>query len=120
MGMSTITNIREEISTIVEEPSILETSRRSTRSDQQNITQTSLPAPPTPQNTSEMDPNVSDVFGQSVSNPQIEIPEVPSLIQPQFEEDGPPSIAPFSVGPQSVGPPSVGPPSAGPVVSLTL
>jgi len=45
----------------------------------------------------------------------IDLPEVPRL---PFDEEGPPSIAPFSVGPQSVGPPSCGPPSAEPVVII--
>jgi len=48
--------------------------------------------------------------------PAMDLPEMPSLIHPHFDEDGPPSIAPFSVGPHSVGPASVGPPSVGPVV----
>ncbi|XP_045180950.1 double-strand-break repair protein rad21 homolog isoform X2 [Mercenaria mercenaria] len=110
VGMSTI---RPEISTIMEESSILETSKRSRRSDE------SIPEPPapkTPRHSSsahEQQPNVSDIFGQSVIEPQIDLPEVPSLIQPHYEDEGPPSIAPFSVGPASVGPPSVGPISFG-------
>lgn len=107
VGMSTI---RPEISTIMEESSILETSKRSRRSDDSTIAE--APAPKTPRHSSsahEQQQNVSDIFGQSVIEPQIDIPEVPSLIHPQYEDDGPPSIAPFSVGPASVGPPSVGP-----------
>lgn len=134
IGLSTISTIREEISTIVEEPSIHETSRRSTRHSEQQ--QQLLPPPQEHQhdalshsiadlnatvavpNTSLPDPNVSDIFGHSVNEPHIDLPEVPSLIHPHhFDEDGPPSIAPFSVGPTSVGPPSVGPPSVG-VVSF--
>lgn len=110
VGMSTI---RPEISTIMEESSILETSKRSRKS---NESTTEAPAPKTPRHSSsahEQEQNVSDIFGQSVIEPQIDIPEVPSLIHPQFEDDGPPSIAPFSVGPASVGPPSVGPVSFG-------
>jgi hypothetical protein len=106
IGMSTI---RPEISTIMEESSILETSKRSRRSDDPIP---EAPTPKTPRHSSsahEQHPNVSDIFGQSVLEPHIDLPEVPSLIHPHYEDDGPPSIAPFSVGPASVGPPSVGP-----------
>ncbi|XP_052764120.1 double-strand-break repair protein rad21 homolog [Mya arenaria] len=109
IGMSTI---RPEISTIMEESLILDTSKRSRRSDR---TIPEMPTPKSPRlSAAAPEPqDVSDIFGQSVLEPQMDMPEMPSLIQPHFEEDGPPSIAPFSVGPHSVGPPSVGPVSFG-------
>ncbi|WAR17948.1 RAD21-like protein [Mya arenaria] len=92
IGMSTI---RPEISTIMEESLILDTSKRSRRSDR---TIPEMPTPKSPRlSAAAPEPqDVSDIFGQSVLEPQMDMPEMPSLIQPHFEEDGPPSIAPFS------------------------
>jgi len=109
-----MSTIQPDISTILEEPSILETSKRSRTSDH---TAPEMPSPKTPrQSTSTIEPqNVSDIFGPAGMDSHIDLPEVPRL---PFDEEGPPSIAPFSVGPQSVGPPSCGPPSAEPVVII--
>lgn len=111
-----MSTIRPDISTIMEESSILETSKRSRTSDH---VAPEMPTPKTPrQSTSTIEPqNVSDIFGPSMMDSHIDLPEVPRL---PFDEDGPPSIAPFSVGPHSVGPASCGPPSTGPVVSCVL
>lgn len=111
---TTTTTVREEISTIVEEPSIMETSKVSTRgrpSEQPSIVQTPVPEPQQQVDTSAADRTVQDFLGASVNEPVVDLPPEPQFNQ--FQED-PPSIAPpFSVGPDSVGPPSVGPPMFG-------
>ena len=101
-----MTTVREEISTIIEEPSILETSRVSTRrSAQASSIQTPVAEPQQQADTSLANQTVTDLMGPSVNEPQVEMPP-----EPQFQHfDDPGSIAPpFSVGPDSVGPPSVG------------
>lgn len=111
---TTTTTVREEISTIMEEPSILETSKASTRarrSEQPSIVQTPVPEPQQQADTSAADRTVTDFMGASVNEPVVDMPPEPHFNQ--FNDD-PPSIAPpFSVGPDSVGPPSVGPPVFG-------
>lgn len=106
-----MTTVREEISTIIEEPSILETSRVSTRrSAQASSIQTPVAEPQQQADTSLANQTVTDLMGPSVNEPQVEMPP-----EPQFQHfDDPGSIAPpFSVGPDSVGPPSVGIPEFG-------
>lgn len=110
---TTITTVQQEISTIMEEPSIMETSRASRRrSEQPSIVQTPVPEPQQQADTSAANRTVTDFLGASVNEPVVDMPPEGHFNQ-QFNED-PPSIAPpFSVGPDSVGPPSVGPPVFG-------
>ena len=102
--------IREDISTIIEEPSVLETSsRRSSRRSAQQASsiQTPVAEPQQPTDTSLANQTVTDLMSGSLVDPQVEMPPEPQF--PQYDDPG--SIAPpFSVGPDSVGPPSVGPP----------
>ncbi|KAH3748514.1 double-strand-break repair protein rad21 homolog isoform X1 [Dreissena polymorpha] len=114
VGMSTL---RPDISTILEENSLLEISKRSRHSE---APIPEMPTPRTPRHSmnvpepQNISANISAIFGASVMEPShMDLPEVPSLIQPHFEDDGPPSIAPFSVAPHSVAPESVGPVSFG-------
>ncbi|CAG2234000.1 MCD1 [Mytilus edulis] len=102
---------REEFSTIMEEPSILDASVKSNLPDRQSI----QPAvdrqsiQPTLQDTTNPQDLLVNTFTEEVPQPQLDVSE-PQLPQPQFDQyEDPPSIAPFSVPPPSVPPPSVPP-----------
>lgn len=97
-----------EISTILEEPSTLEVSTRSRKSDKRSaLDRQSIQPPPTPVI---QPPPTPVIHPAEISNAQDLLAttfteEVP---QPHFDHyEDPPSIAPFSVPPPSVPPPSV-------------
>lgn len=119
---------QSEMSTIVEEPSIVsanttllstvpqpelaETSHRSERSEQLSVVDPVLPT----------DQSIFDQIPDMTLQP-VDVPVDPTNIVPTINpllDEGPLSVAPYSVqphsvGPMSVGPMSVGPPSVGPM-----
>ncbi|KAK3088176.1 hypothetical protein FSP39_015677 [Pinctada imbricata] len=99
----------QEISTIYEEPSTMETSKRSSRSDK-SLMKSPLHIPAPEPNKSVQDQSAQDLFNNFTEGvPDISLD--PSMQQPNIDpyETEPPSIAPFSVPPPSVPPPSVPP-----------
>ncbi|XP_071144504.1 double-strand-break repair protein rad21 homolog isoform X2 [Mytilus edulis] len=102
---------REEFSTIMEEPSILDASVKSNLPDRQSIQPVvdRQSIQPTLQDTTNPQDLLVNTFTEEVPQPQLDVSE-PQLPQPQFDQyEDPPSIAPFSVPPPSVPPPSVPP-----------
>lgn len=125
-GLLNLLNIPEksmtiqEISTIVEEPSTLDITTRSRRSET---------VAPTPKETPDAEPvqpevqtsNAQDLFANTFSEAVVDMPPEPTLTNQQIDYDeGPPSIAPFSVPPPSVAPPSVAPPSVAPTATAPV
>ncbi|KAL5014920.1 hypothetical protein ScPMuIL_009190, partial [Solemya velum] len=103
----------QEISTIVEEPSTLDITTRSRKSETIAPTPKVTPSEPEPIQVVEQPSNAQDLFANTFSEAVVDLPPEPTLTNQQIDyEDGPPSIAPFSVPPPSVAPPSVAPPTA--------
>lgn len=109
---------RDEISTILEEPSTLDISTKSTRSERQSIqpveSRPSLQPPQTPADLH----NTTDLMVNSFTATEVPQPDL-SVPPPNFDQyEDPPSIAPFSVPPPSVPPPSVLPHVDGPAFKM--
>lgn len=105
----------QEVSTIIEEPSVLEESAttRTKRRERQSL---KSPKPvPTPSREPDLSlNNTTNPFSNTFTEAPIDLPGgPPSLLNPHLDpyETEPPSIAPFSVPPPSVPPQSVAPPS---------
>ncbi|XP_060069827.1 double-strand-break repair protein rad21 homolog isoform X1 [Ylistrum balloti] len=108
----------EDISTIMEEPSILEASNVSARSRRSEKPRTPAPIPvPEPEKSTVEEPaNTTDIFSNTFTEAVVDMPADPLALNAQLDpyDQDPPSIAPFSVPPPSVPPPSVGPPPSEP------
>lgn len=105
----------QEVSTILEEPSVLEesTSTRTKRKERQSL-KSPKPVPTPSQEPDLLMNNTNPQFSNTFTEAPIDLPGgPPSLLNPHLDpyETEPPSIAPFSVPPPSVPPPSVPPPS---------
>ncbi|XP_062573942.1 double-strand-break repair protein rad21 homolog isoform X2 [Saccostrea cucullata] len=107
----------QEVSTIIEEPSVLEESTASTRSKRRERPSLKSPKPvPTPSREPDLSLNntTNPQFSNTFTEAPVDLPGgPPSLLNPHLDpyETEPPSIAPFSVPPPSVPPQSVPPPS---------
>ncbi|XP_021343516.1 double-strand-break repair protein rad21 homolog isoform X3 [Mizuhopecten yessoensis] len=106
----------EDISTILEEPSILEVSNASARSRRSEKPRTPAPVPEPEKSTVEEPANTTDIFSNTFTEAVVDMPADPLALNAQLDpyDQDPPSIAPFSVPPPSVPPPSVGPPPSEP------
>lgn len=107
----------QEVSTILEEPSVLEESATSTRTKRRERQSLKSPKPvPTPSREPDLSLNntTNPQFSNTFTEAPIDLPGgPPSLLNPHLDpyETEPPSLAPFSVPPPSVQPQSVPPPS---------
>ncbi|XP_069106113.1 double-strand-break repair protein rad21 homolog isoform X2 [Argopecten irradians] len=106
----------EDISTIMEEPSVLEASNVSARSRRSEKPRTPAPVPEPEKSTVEEPINTTDIFSNTFTEAVVDMPADPLALNQQLDpyDQDPPSIAPFSVPPPSVPPPSVGPPPSEP------
>lgn len=106
----------QEVSTIIEEPSVLDESATTTRTKRRERQSLKSPKPvPTPSREPDLSlNNTTNPFSNTFTEAPIDLPGgPPSLLNPHLDpyETEPPSIAPFSVPPPSVPPQSVAPPS---------